>query len=190
MDDLVLGIDGLGKLVDSVARKTADLLKKELPLQRLITDPTPAPAKIYGINPYQLYTTSEVAERFHMSPSGVRRLPEEDLPRAPWQGAEIRYRGIDILRYEGVAVENLLSEAATSASGRQTLEHSESNLNARERASAFQGRSKDRSREARSPAPGGASSPSSSIPSNPSDPEGESSPQDGSRNNHPNLPEL
>jgi len=189
MDDFGLSIEGLGKLVDSVARKIVDLMKEELPLQRLSEDPMPESKQIYGINPYQLYTTREVADRFHMTPSGVRRLSEEELPRAPWQGAEIRYRGIEVLRYEGVPVEDWLGDDATIKSGRESLGDSKPILSSRQGISAPKGRSGDQSREARSPAPSGGSSSRGSAPSNPSDPEEDSS-RNGPRNNHPNLPEL
>jgi len=109
MDGLQLNIDGLGDLANQIAKKVVDLLLDNSRIQRLLnSSSTSPPDEIYGIGPYELYSTAEVAERFHMSNSGIRNLPEEDLPRAPWSGFENRYRGIDILRFEGVPVEDYL----------------------------------------------------------------------------------
>jgi hypothetical protein len=57
--------------------------------------------KVMGIDPWRLYTVSQVAERLSVSEKTVRR----NLPRADWNGSGVRIRGIDILRYEGVDVE-------------------------------------------------------------------------------------
>ena len=109
MDGLQLSIDGLGDLANQIAKKVVDLLLDNSRIQHLLNSNSSSPPdEIYGIGPYELYSTAEVAERFHMSNSGVRNLSEEDLPRAHWNGFENRYRGIDILRYEGVPVEDYL----------------------------------------------------------------------------------
>lgn len=109
MDGLQLSIDGLGDLANQIAKKVVDLLLNNSRIERLLNSSSNSPPdEIYGIGPYELYSTAEVAERFHMSKSGVRKLPEEKLPRAPWNGFENRYRGIDILRFEGVPVEDYL----------------------------------------------------------------------------------
>ena len=34
-------------------------------------------------------------------------MDQASLPRAPWRGRQIRYQGIDILRFEGVPEEDL-----------------------------------------------------------------------------------
>jgi len=57
--------------------------------------------KLMGIDPWRLYTVSQVAERLSVSEKTVRR----NLPRADWNGSGVRIRGIEILRYEGVDVE-------------------------------------------------------------------------------------
>lgn len=109
MDGLQLNIDGLGDLANQIAKKVVDLILNNSRIKRVLnSSSSSAPDEIYGIDPYELYSTAEVAERFHMSNSGVRNLPEEDLPQAPWSGFENRYRGIDILRFEGVPVEDYL----------------------------------------------------------------------------------
>lgn len=66
--------------------------------------------KVRGIHPHRLYSVSFVAERWNVSPDNVRKKSEEELPRSGWKGGEIRYRGIDILRYEGVDVSGLLAD--------------------------------------------------------------------------------
>ena len=57
---------------------------------------------IRGIDPFRLYSVSFIAERLSLSANAVRDIDPVSLPRAPWRGQYIRYRGIDILRYEGV----------------------------------------------------------------------------------------
>jgi len=64
--------------------------------------------EIKGIQLHALYSVSFVADRWNVSADNVRKKCDEELPRSDWKGGEIRYRGIDILRYEGVDVENHL----------------------------------------------------------------------------------
>lgn len=66
--------------------------------------------KIMGIEPHGLYPVSFVADRWDVSEDNVRKKPEVELPRSDWRGGEIRYRGVDILRYEGVDVEAHVDE--------------------------------------------------------------------------------
>lgn len=68
--------------------------------------------EIMGIKPDMLYSVSFVADRWNVSADNVRKKSEEDLPRSDWKGGEIRYRGTDILRYEGVDVEEHLDGAS------------------------------------------------------------------------------
>lgn len=60
---------------------------------------------VMGLDPYALYSVSFVAKRFGMTPAAVRRISDDDLPRAAWRGSEIRFRGRDVLIFEGVEVE-------------------------------------------------------------------------------------
>src|SRR5690606_14322947 len=63
---------------------------------------------IRGIDPHALYSAKFLADRWEYSVSHVRdNIPREELPRVKWRGGSIRYRGIDILRYEGVPDEEL-----------------------------------------------------------------------------------
>lgn len=63
---------------------------------------------VRGIDPHKLYTADFVAGRWDYSSAYVRNeIPEEKLPRTPWQGGTPRYRGVDILRFEGVPEEEL-----------------------------------------------------------------------------------
>src|SRR5690606_38906140 len=62
---------------------------------------------VRGVDPDALITTSVLAERWGMEADSIRRIDEEALPRAPWRGGGIRYRGADVLRYEGVSEEEI-----------------------------------------------------------------------------------
>ena len=64
--------------------------------------------EILGIKVHGLYPVSFVADRWDVSEDNVRKKSQGELPRSDWEGGEIRYRGIDILRYEGVDVEDHL----------------------------------------------------------------------------------
>ena len=66
--------------------------------------------EIYGIDPHKLYTVAFVADRLSYDEAYVRSISagvEPRLPRADWQGGDIRFRGVDILRYMGVPEEEL-----------------------------------------------------------------------------------
>ncbi len=67
--------------------------------------------EIMGIEPHALYPVSFLAERWDVSEDNVRKKSQGELPRTGWKGGEIRYRGIDILRYEGVDVEDHIEES-------------------------------------------------------------------------------
>ena len=67
--------------------------------------------EIMGIEPHGLYPVSFLAERWDVSEDNVRKKPEVELPRSDWKGGEIRDRGIDVLRYEGINVEEHMSES-------------------------------------------------------------------------------
>ena len=71
--------------------------------------------EVMGIEPQKLYPVSFVADRWDVSEDNVRKKSQGELPRSDWKGGEIRYRGIDILRYEGVDVEEHV-EAPSSPS--------------------------------------------------------------------------
>lgn len=104
-------IDGLDEeLAAAVVERILDELPDRLAgaLQQDQPEPPDAGEAILGVRPYKLYPVAWVAERWEVSKDYVRKMPGEDLPRAPWHGGEIRYRGLDILRYEGVDVEHLL----------------------------------------------------------------------------------
>lgn len=69
--------------------------------------------EVMGIKVHGLYPVSFVADRWDVSEDNVRKKPQVELPRSGWKGGEIRYRGIDILRYEGVDVEEHLDEPSS-----------------------------------------------------------------------------
>lgn len=66
--------------------------------------------QIKGIDPHKLYPVSFLEERWDYSKSAVYRIPDVELPRVEWNGGEIRYRGREILEYEGVDVGSRLNE--------------------------------------------------------------------------------
>lgn len=72
-------------------------------------------SEIMGIVPHKLYPVSFVAERWDVSADNVRKKSDEELPRSDWNGGEIRYRGIDILRYEGVEIDEHLDGSPSRA---------------------------------------------------------------------------
>ena len=77
------------------------------------TDDASGHHEIKGIQLHALYSVSFVADRWDVSADNVRKKSEEELPRSDWKGGEIRYRGIDILLYEGVDVEEHVGEASS-----------------------------------------------------------------------------
>ena len=89
--------------IDELADRLADRLDEKAPG---LTRPELEPGNtICGIDPHALYSVAFLAERWDVSESTVRRLDERgELPRVEWGGRGVRFRGIDILRYEGVDV--------------------------------------------------------------------------------------
>jgi hypothetical protein len=89
--------------IDELADRLADRLDEKAPG---LTRPEIETADtICGIDPHALYSVAFLEERWDVSESTVRRLDERgELPRVDWEGRGVRFRGIDILRYEGVDV--------------------------------------------------------------------------------------
>ena len=69
--------------------------------------------EILGIKVHGLYPVSFVADRWDVSEDNVRKKSQGELPRSDWEGGEIRYRGIDILRYEGIDVEEHVKDLSS-----------------------------------------------------------------------------
>ena len=90
--------------IDELADRLADRLDERAPN---LTRPELEPGDtICGVDPHALYSVSFLEDRWDVSESTVRRLDERgELPRVEWEGRGVRFRGIDILRYEGVDVE-------------------------------------------------------------------------------------
>lgn len=63
--------------------------------------------KVRGVDPHALVSVEIVAERWGMQPDTVRKIDRAALPRVVWRGSGIRYRGADVLRYEGVGEEEI-----------------------------------------------------------------------------------
>lgn len=55
-----------------------------------------------GIHPDRLYSVPFLKDRWGVGSEFFYRLDEDLLPRASWPGREIRYRGMDILKAEGI----------------------------------------------------------------------------------------
>lgn len=81
--------------LNHIADRIAERLAEERDSTSLSADGT-----IKGIDPHRLYTAAQVADRWSVSEKTVRR----NLQRADWNGQGARFRGVDILRYEGVDV--------------------------------------------------------------------------------------
>ena len=93
--------------LDRIADRLAERLREDLPDGFVPDDGT-----IKGLDPHRLYTAQQVAERWSVSTDTVYR----NLTRADWNGQGARFRGIDILRYEGVDVEEAASSGRASSS--------------------------------------------------------------------------
>lgn len=73
--------------------------------RRQETAPPSRDEGIKGLDPNALYSVSFVAQRWDVHPQWVRDLDDETLPRAAWPGCEIRFRGADVLKAEGILVD-------------------------------------------------------------------------------------
>jgi len=80
--------------VEQIADQLAEKLRGRVPMRTGEED------KVCGLDPHRLYTAQQVADRWSVSKDTVYR----NLDRADWNGQGARFRGIDILRYEGVDV--------------------------------------------------------------------------------------
>jgi hypothetical protein len=92
--------------LDRIADRLAERVREDIAGAVVPSDGT-----VRGLDPHRLYTAGQVAERWSVSEDTVYR----NLDRADWNGQGARFRGIDILRYEGVDVER-----AGSSSGADT----------------------------------------------------------------------
>ena len=101
--------------LDHIADRLAERVREDL-----ASSVVPSSGTICGLDPHRLYTAGQVAERWSVSKDTVYR----NLDRADWNGQGARFRGIDILRYEGVDVERARSspdaEAPPSGDGHGT----------------------------------------------------------------------
>jgi hypothetical protein len=86
--------------LDHIADRLADRVREDIAGAVVPDDGT-----VRGLDPHRLYTAGQVAERWSVSKDTVYR----NLDRADWNGQGARFRGIDILRYEGVDVERARS---------------------------------------------------------------------------------
>ena len=92
--------------LDRIADRLAERLREDLSDAFVPDDGT-----IKGLDPHRLYTAQQVAERWSVSKDTVYR----NLTRANWNGQGARFRGVDILRYEGVGVEEPASSGRSSS---------------------------------------------------------------------------
>lgn len=83
--------------LDRLADRLADKFRDRMP-PRMTTS---SEGKIHGLDPDRLYTAKQVADRWNVAKKTVRR----NLKRTDWNGQGVRFRGIDILRYEGVDID-------------------------------------------------------------------------------------
>jgi hypothetical protein len=92
--------------LDRIADRLAERVREDIAEAVVPDDGT-----IKGLDPHRLYTAGQVAERWSVSKDTVYR----NLERADWNGQGARFRGIDILRYEGVDVKESSSSGCTSS---------------------------------------------------------------------------
>lgn len=98
-----------------VAEETRRALEESAPAApRPETPPEAAGRTVRGLDPHALYSRRTLADRWDCSQDTVRRHHEaRGLRQTEWAGGSPRYRGADILRYEGVPETELV--AATPA---------------------------------------------------------------------------
>lgn len=99
--------DELEELARRIADRLLDHLPNVVPEAEAISDD----GEIMGIDPNALYSVQFVADRWDKSDDTVYRLSNEELPRADWHGNGVRFRGIDILQFEGVDVRPYSSDS-------------------------------------------------------------------------------
>lgn len=103
-------------IVDRLSEVLPDLMKEAIEqIDTFQPDRNQRPKEngalqIKGIDPHKLYPVSFLEERWDYSKSAVYRISNVQLPRVDWNGGEIRYRGRDILEYEGVDVDSRLND--------------------------------------------------------------------------------
>lgn len=96
-------IDAIAEAVERRLSSRLDDLHDAIRKARsLREDPRPDDDGVRGLDPNALYSVSSVADRWDVSTDFVRNLDEATLPRAAWPGNDIRYRGVDVLRAEGI----------------------------------------------------------------------------------------
>lgn len=92
-----------GAFEDEIAQRVAAQLWKHV--QGLVA--SNASTEVHGLDVHALYDVATIAERWKVSDTTVRRaIQNGDLQQADWHGTGIRVRGLAILRYEGVPVDN------------------------------------------------------------------------------------
>lgn len=133
IDALVSRIaDGLRKHEERLLSELMSRISKQLgrPFDSTAVTGQSDDIVIKGIQLYALYSTSFLAGRWNVSADNVRKKSQSELPRSDWKGGEIRYRGVDILRYEGVEIEDHLDRSSSQLGdqrGSRSPESSESN---------------------------------------------------------------
>ncbi|PQJ26758.1 hypothetical protein BSZ35_19105 [Salinibacter sp. 10B] len=115
---LELEDDELNQLADRIADRLFSRLTSEGGGALVQSDD----GTIHGIDPHRLYTAAQVADRWSVSKKTVRR----NLERTEWDGNGVRYRGIDILRYEGLDVEASREDSASKTSSAASEAETES----------------------------------------------------------------
>lgn len=88
---MLVSTDALDRLFDEIASlRTA--------VEQRAATPAPQADTIMGIDPHALYSAASVGERWDLSPSKVASKIEP----VRMEGCQNRFRGLDILRFEGV----------------------------------------------------------------------------------------
>lgn len=104
MNDLVvIQSSDLRNLLSEVVERA---LEDARPARARAETPTGAPT-VRGLDPHALYSRSTVAERWDCSIDTVRKT--SDLAETEWPGKQTRYRGVDVLRAEGVPESEILA---------------------------------------------------------------------------------
>ena len=124
---LTIPLEEICQFLEELVASQFDQLFQRIDKFCTVTGPAVTGSTVMGINPNSLYTAAFVAKRWDYDNVETIRV-NKDLLRAPWRGKGIRYRGADILRYEGLADDEIFGINDTKLSYKAPSFSSEQNV--------------------------------------------------------------